>query len=292
MEKVDNKFFNVEVNDEIENYQKELYNKIFNSEYYPILIEQGWKNEEIFNNVTKFKEYIDDLALAKKIKTYSDCVKYNKYQRVVLTLRNNVIEREYVPLKPYADYISYLSHFERRDFNDELINANWSNLKSKVKRSIVENLKQGKRIYLTGAIRSGRTYTAAAVMNAKYTKKDSKIAFVNTPNLISELNNEFFKNKQEFNEDMNLYSTIEILVLDDFGSEYKNEIVRDMMILPILKARATHNLVTVFTSDYSTAEVGQLYSFTRTTDIVGKQLKELLNSQCGEAIVVNEISVY
>lgn len=291
MDKIDNKLFNIEANSEIEEYQKELYNKIFNSKYYPLLMGQGWKNEEIYNNVTKFKEYIDDLVLSKKIKTYADCVKYNKFQRVVLTLRNNVIEREYVPLKPYADYILYLSHFERRDFNDELIHANWASLRPNVERAIRENIKQNRRIYLTGAIRSGRTYSAAALIN-KYTKKDVKIAFANTPKLISELNDEFFKNKQEFNEDMDLYSTIDILVLDDFGSEYKNEIVRDMMILPILKTRATNGLLTIFTSDYSIADVAQLYSFTRTPDIVGKQLKELLNSKCGEAITVNKISVY
>ena len=292
MNKVDNKFFNVVVNDEIEEYQKELYNKIFNSEYYPLLMEQGWTNEEIFNNVTKFNEYISDLELSKKIKTYSDCIKYNKFQRVILTLKNQVIEREYIPLKPYADHVKYLSHFERRDFNDELINANWANLKQGVKKYIAEHLKQNKWIYLTGPIRSGRTYSAAALINKQYVKKDEKIAFVNTPKLITELNNEFFKNKLEFNEDLNLYSTIDVLVLDDFGSEYKNEIVRDMMILPILRARATNDLVTIFTSDYSINEVGQLYSFTRTTDIVGKQLKELLTSKCDKAMMVNDISVY
>lgn len=292
MEKVQNKIINLNKSESLEEYQKELYNQIFNSKYYPLLVKQGWTNEEIFENVTKFSDYIEDLEISSKIKTYEDCLKYNKFQRVVLVLRNDVIDMEYVPLKPCIERAQYLTHFIRKDFSEELNNAKWDKLKSGVKKAIISLLKEGKWIYLTGAMRSGRTYSATALINAKYVKQDGKIAFANTPKLISEINNEYFKDRASYNEDIEIYSNVPVLVLDDFGSEYKNEIVRDMILFPILKERAAKNLLTIFTSDYSINEVASLYSFSNASNIISKQLKEMLSAKCGKAIVVNEISVY
>ena len=77
MEIFDKKVIKVSNND-LDEYSNELFNKVLNSKYYGLLVEEGWTNEEIKRNISKFNDYVSDLELTEKIKTYDDCVKYNK----------------------------------------------------------------------------------------------------------------------------------------------------------------------------------------------------------------------
>ena len=84
-----------------------------------------------------------------------------------------------------------------------------------------------------------------------------------------------------------------VVVFDDFGSEYKNELIRDNIIIPILKNRAKQNKITIFTSDFSLKEIQQLYSFSRSgNDIMANQLRAILDSKIEKTIPINKVSLY
>ena len=124
-------------------------------------------------------------------------------------------------------------------------------------------------------------------------EKYAPIAFLNTPVRIKELNDLYFKNKSEFSETLEAYSNMSVVVFDDFGSEYKNELIRDNIIIPILKNRAKQNKITIFTSDFSLKEIQQLYSFSRSgNDIMANQLRAILDSKIEKTIPINKVSLY
>lgn len=281
-------------NDSLKEYQKEVYTAIINDDDYPILVKEGYSNQEIFDNVMKFKEYLEDIKKARKIKTYEDCKKYNMTQRLILIRNGKIIERDYIPLEPYLKHCDYLYSFFERDFDEKFEKAKFEDVPVGPRNVIFKELKEGNWIYLSGPLRSGRTYSAIATINKFFAnEKYSPIGFLNTPLRVKELNDLYFKNKTEFKETLEAYSNMSVLVLDDFGSEYKNELIRDNIVIPILKNRAKLNLITIFTSDFNLKEIQQLYSFSRSgNDIMANQLRSILDSKIKGTIKINNVSLY
>lgn len=291
MEKV---HLNFEIsNNDLEDYKKELYGKILNSEYFEILIKEGFTKEEIFNNVSKFNDYINDCEISKKIKTYADCVAFNKFDRLVLRKEGNIIERDFEPLEPYKKHLEFLKKFIVKDFPDELDDAYFLNVRQGVKKSISEKIKSNKWVYLYGAIRSGRTYAAVSVINRKYINEIDSIAFLNCPKRFKELLDLYFNDRVYFNEVFESYVNADYLVLDDFGSEYKNEALRDSILIPLLKERILNDRLTTFTSDFKLSEITELYSFSKSgSNILVKQFIDLLKSKIDKEILVSNLSLY
>ena len=152
-------------NNDLKEYSNTLYNEIQNDKFFSRVKEEGWTDLEIKNNVTKFKEYLADMHKAEEIKTYEDCLKNNMTSRLVLVRNRNIIERSYEPLKPYQDYIDYISKFFYADFGDLPHDASFNNVIKRIKSSLGRNYKSNKWAYLSGTLRSGRSYAALAFLN-------------------------------------------------------------------------------------------------------------------------------
>lgn len=290
MEKIKSNL-NISTND-LKEYAKELYNQILNDEFYHVLVEEGWNQEEIFNNVTKFKEYLDDMHKAQNIKTFEDCLKYNMTQRLILVRNGKFIDRDYITLLPFKEYTEYLERFVARDFGSLPTDANLDKCMKKLKNGILGEFKKNKWVYLYGVQRSGRSYAALAFLNYIYKKRKDKkptFAFIDTIYRFKFLNDLYFKDRTYFNELINSYSEVDFLVLDNFGSEFKNEIIRDTILYPIIKTRLTNSKTTIFTSDFLLDEVKALYTFSKRNrpDYINDQLFEALNKTVSQLEVSN-----
>lgn len=280
-------------NNDLEDYKKELYGKIINSDYFEQFIKSGFTKEDIFNNVSKFNDYINDDKTCKKIKTYSDCVNFNKFDRLILKKQGDIIERDFEPLEPYKLHLEFLKKFIVKDFSDELDDASFPNVKQGVKKVINDKIKAKKWIYLYGAMRSGRTYTAVSLITQKYIKEVNTIAFINCPKRFKELLDLYFNDRVYFNEIFESYANADYLVLDDFGSEYKNEVVRDSILIPLLKSRILNDKLTTFTSDFTLTKISELYSFSKNgSSIMINQFIDLLKSKIDKEILVSNLSLY
>ena len=119
------------------------------------------------------------------------------------------------------------------------------------------------------------------------------VCFLNSTIRLRELNDlGYGKKKEEFDKKLELYCNIPILVLDDFGNEFKTDFVRDAILFPILSARAGKRLLTIFTSDFLIEEVETLYSNTKAGAIRAKQIARLIKSMSGEEVNLGDISIY
>ena len=119
------------------------------------------------------------------------------------------------------------------------------------------------------------------------------ICYLNSTLRLRELNDlGYGKKKEEFDRKLELYSNVPILVLDDFGNEFKTDFVRDAILFPILSTRAGKRLLTIFTSDFTISDVETLYSNTKAGAIRAKQIARLIQSMCKEEINLGDISIY
>ena len=84
------------------------------------------------------------------------------------------------------------------------------------------------------------------------------------------------KNIDSFNDLLTEIKEVDLLVIDDFGNEHKNEIIRDMIVFPLLNERMKNNKLTCFTSPYSLSDLVSMYSLKEIRSPKANQLKEII----------------
>ena len=205
-----------------------------------------------------------------------------------------------VPCKELLKDVTFKKQFVVRDFEEDWLDSSLRSIdrtsgrnKAMVKYHDFIKNKQASWIYLTGSKNSGRSYFAAALIVDAARKNRGPVCFLNSTLRLREINDlGYGKKKEEFDKKLELYSNIPILVLDDFGNEFKNDFVRDAILFPILSTRASKRLLTIFTSDFTISDIEALYSNTKAGAIRAKQIAKLIQSMCDEEISLGDISIY
>ena len=116
--------------------------------------------------------------------------------------------------------------------------------------------------------------------------------FINASKRFKELNDYNYKDSVKFDNFLRNYSTCPILIIDDFGNEVKNDVVRDGVLLQILNARASKRLFTIFTSDFSIDEIVDLYSTSKAATPRANQIGKIIKGFAKEEINLGDISLY
>lgn len=116
----------------------------------------------------------------------------------------------------------------------------------------------GKGLYFYSRLRgTGKTRLAASVGNAIIKTYLKSVRFITTSNLLNSIKSTF-ENSSSFVDTyttlINDFKNIDILIIDDIGSERASEWV-DEMFYNIINDRMTSKKVTIFTSNYSIEEL-------------------------------------
>lgn len=241
----------------------------------------------IRNNVATIMSCKDDLDYCKKCPGFENCNKTHRHYKFLLNYNGRLIGRNLVPchLKIEDDRRNNL--YAVRDFVPSWRFINISNEHNEIdsvgrgelfKRFTDVYIKQEGWIYISGTHRSGKSYLAAAILNNLIENMHGKGAFLNYPMRVSQLQDFTYSNKQDFDELVKLYSTVDYLVLDNFGNEYKSEYVRDSITLAILNERARRGLITIFTSEFNFDDIANMYALNSAGRTRGKQILNLLTS--------------
>lgn len=130
---------------------------------------------------------------------------------------------------------------------DSVLEANISNYsvntlnRKKIYDELVEfvknynQVKKNPGLYLYGAPSSGKTYTLACLAN-ELTRNGIPYLFVYFPSLVVDLKN--MRGTPKFTSLLNRLKEIDVLMLDDFGSENMTPWLRDEILSPIITYRA------------------------------------------------------
>ncbi len=255
--------------------------------------------DKIKKYIVKINDFVDDVNYCKKCPGTAKCKKNNPLLVTGITYVNGVVDRNLSPCSKILSEMEYEKQFYFKDFDDDKRLANLRTLDKSAQRNIallkVKDFIMGKSskwVFLNGSRGTGRSYLATAVSNEIANKKMGPIAFINASLRFKELNDFSYSNKQEFEKVMNTLSNCPLLVIDDFGNEFKNDFIRDGVVFQILSNRASKHLMTIITSDFTIDELVILYSTYKAGAIRAKQIGNILKDNCGEEINLGKISIY
>ena len=249
--------------------------------------------EAIYENIAKVYDFVSDLNYCKNCPGIKKCSKNNPMLCTKIVYTHGQVEREFIKR------VAFERTFQVRDFDEDWLDVKLLEIdrnKGRNSAAKVYNnyLKNGVNdwLYLKGMKNSGRSYFAAAIVVDAAKHNKGPIAYLNSSLRIKDLYDISSKAKERFQKDLDFYSNVPILVLDDFGNEYKNDYVRDAIVFQILSNRASKRLFTIFTSDFSLEEIEILYSTSKAGQIRAKQIVNLIKSMAKEEISLGEISIY
>jgi primosomal protein DnaI len=205
---------------------------------------------------------------------------------------NGLLQREYSPCDLYMAKERLLQGYLYRDFPEEWLTSMPASLgrSTRVKEALGTMVLAAKNpeqpwAYFTGAMGSGRSFLLATYANL-LVSQGNRVAFINANKRFDELKGMAISARGLFEKKMAELESCYLLVIDDFGSEFKSDYVRDQIVLPLLNERAKNNRLTFFASDYTPDEIQTLYSNDKTAAIYAKSLVNLIRSHIGKVSVV------
>ena len=259
----------------------------------------GIPEEKIDESLIKIHDFVNDLKYCLNCPGMDKCQKTNPLLKVNLVYTHGFIERELTPCDKMLQKVEIQSRFKVHDFDNEWLDNDITKLdktrgRAQALKKYLDYTKDlsDSWIFLTGEQNTGRSYFAAslALDLARRTKGD--ICYINAPLRFKELSDFSLKNKNKYQEVLDLYCNAVLLVIDDFGSEFKNDFTRDAILMQIITKRSAKKLLTIFTSDYTIDELETLYSPNKIAAIQANRIFKIIRNESQGEISLGELSLY
>ena len=264
--------------------------------------ELGMSQEDMENNVVKIYDFVRDINYCRNCPGLKKCTKDNAYLNSKVTFANGIVETQLIPCRALLKRVSFERQFLVQDFPDDWLDVTMADIdKTKERKTAIDMyLKYVKDvesnwIYLTGGIGSGKSYFAAAMaidLAKRGLKGKVPICFINSAKRILELSDLNKKNNDEFKKRLEQYSTVPVLVIDDFGHEFKNDFTRDAIVHEIISLRCNKKLFTIFTSNFTLDDIEVLYATSNAGAIMSKQMVKTIKAMCSKEVDLGDLPLY
>ncbi len=254
---------------------------MFDIEYDEISKELEEKFEEKLKD-TQFKLLVDELSLddlhldiasleqaiteanncsvCKSLSTCNNLIKGHKY---IVTNSNNQLSEQYLICDKMLDieYLNNIYLFGKEQSEIETAGEFYRDEKrikilTYFEKALEANLKC-KGMYLHGSFGTGKSYMMSVFIK-KLAKEGYKCGIAYFPELLVQIRRGY--NNYEQHDILETVKNLDVLVLDDIGSEKVTEWSRDEVLGTILQYRMEHNLFTCFTSNYNIKQLQSQYS--------------------------------
>lgn len=254
-------------------------------------------NEEVLNNISKFSKVLNDRSVCENCQSLKHCEKYPKGKCLDLEFdeENRLINLVYLDCDREAIHQEYDKQYLIKDFPyeyleyefNEIANPDYidcrKNMIAYLTEIIIKDLKKG--IFLTGSRRCGKTFALSVFSKSFIKKYHRSVAFVDSSKIFKNLNDLYFSNKEEMEQLFDTLCDVDLLIIDDFGNEFKNEYIRDLIVYPLLNTRLINNKLTCFSSSYTINEICQMYQLRERESPKARLLKEVISELTKETSV-------
>ncbi len=265
------------------------WKKFINEHKKEIPLPSNLTDELIDTYFDKVYDYMQSYLYCLKCPGKDRCNKEEPRTCASLSVYCGVVEENISPCKEMINDYIFQRQYEIADFPDFYYDATMRNIDKSTPRAeaLRRTLQSHEWTYIQGPSRSGKSYLAAAITNEFALKSEGPIYFLDSKERIKEVASAKRYDQEDLIKE---YSQCNILVLDNFGSEYVNDYIRDSIVIPILEFRSTHDLITIFTSQYSIEEAIHHYE---TRSDAGrenaKRLRTILKDNCFREIVLTNL---
>ena len=300
VEKLKVKNLNIKSDDSLIEQMKEALHACEGA--YKFLKSLGMSDQVMEENITKIYDFVRDVNYCRKCPGIKKCKKDNAYLNTKITYTYGVVDTQLIPCKEILKRVSFERQFLVRDFPDEWLDVVMGDIdKSKPKAEAGDTYMKYLRnedtswIYLKGGIGSGKSYFAAALsidLAKRTIKGKCPICFINSAQRFLELSDLNKQKSDDFKKKLELYSTVPVLIIDDFGHGSRNDFIRDAIINEIITTRCNKKLFTIFTSNFTLDEIEVLYSTTNAGAIMSKQIVKTIRMMCKKEIDLGDLKLY
>lgn len=300
MEKLDPKNYLNESID-MKEYIDQLVNDLRNDiEIYEQIKKLNLTVKEVRDNIAKLSEFKDDYHYCKACPGIDKCNKQIPHLKTCVLKDNNYITLTYEPCEKIVEKINHDARYLYSDFPYEWKYTSTKTLDLSEKRrpvikefSKIINGESSRWLYVLANHKVGKSFMMVSLVNDFMAIYKGQVAVINAPKRIKELIDLSYLDKEEFSRRLLELENVTLLLIDDFGEEYKNEYIRDTLIIPLLSEREHKNLMTFFTSEFSISEIQKMYSIgANSGDIRGKQLYRILKEMCTKEFDITGASIY
>lgn len=288
MDKID--ITNYIVDTDLKKQIKSLEAKIKeDTEVFELIKSWGVNDKLLLNNISKFSDFQEDYNYCKKCPGFDKCEKSNPHMSLSLDIDGNYVSRNYSPCKIITARIVKNSLYLYSDFPEQWKEVSYDAIDKPVTRvkiayqfsKIIDGTSKN-WFYLYGPAKSGKSYFSAVLMNEYITKTKQQAAYIDITKRMKQLADLYYSDKNNYEKMFNNLANVSLLIIDNFGSEYKNEFTRDSILIPLLRERSNSNLVTIFVSGFSLDYSGieRLYSLNEwgNSSIVAHSLLDLIKA--------------
>mgnify|MGYP002523717353 CR=1 FL=1 len=299
MEKLDPKGFMPDV--DMKAYINQLVNELRSDlEVYEQIKKLNLTVGEVKDNIARLTDYRMDYNYCKNCPGIEKCNKEIPHLSIDLIKEGKFINVTYKPCHKLMEKIRIDSHYLYDDFPQEWKTSSVKTLDlTEKRRPIIKeflkilNNESSRWIYVIGNHKVGKSFLLVTLANEFVNSNLGTVAIINAPQRIKELADLSYQNKDEFAQTMLALSKVPLLVIDDFGEEYKSEYIRDTIVIPLLSEREHQNLLTFFTSEFSISDIQQMYSIGQASGAIrGKQLARLLKDMATKEYDLSGVSLY
>ena len=256
--------------------------------------------KQVKENIGKLADYQEDFNICKKCPGFDKCPKATKHISTYIYKDGSYLTTRSEPCKKMMDRMKIDARYLINDFPDE-----WKKSTTKKVNRLDDRLeilndfadgilkKKSKRwLYVKGNHKVGKSFVLVSFAN-DYAKKFGKVAVINATKRFKELSDIVFSNKERFKNYFEALVSVPLLVIDDFGEEYKSELIRDQIVMPLLAERARNDRLTFFSSLFSIKEIQRMYSVGKSGGFIrAKQLALLLTDMCESEYDLTGVSLY
>lgn len=247
----------------------------------------GIPEDKVKLYIVKIYDFVDDINHCKKCPGVKNCKKNNPLLCTKLNYEHGVVDRELVPCNKILESVKIESKFIFKDYDEKFNNVVIADIDDaiKAKKDIIMSYyayhqgKSDKWIFIKGEASVGKSMVAAALANSFARDKEGEVGFINTAFRFREMTDYAYNDKELFEDMIDSMSNCPFLVIDGLGNEYKTDFVRDGILYRILSSRASKNLMTVITSDFSIDDIVDLYDTSRAAGIRARQMGKIIKSR-------------
>ena len=269
------------------------------SEVYSKIAELKLTKAEVKTDLPTLIEYQDDFHICASCPGLENCPKARSGYKMELTRERGKLHQNFYPcdLKVKADIEA--NKYVKRDFPDEWVGLRMrkidksSSTRNPLIRAMAMDEKGDSRwLYVYGNEKSGKSFVLACFANS-YAEKNPGVAFINTKTVFEELKSQSidFKGKAKFARNMELLSSVPLLVFDDFGLEYKTAYVFNNILSPLIKKRDEAGLLTAFASPYQLEEALRGYKYKAGKENV-EALLQIIKGRTKSAFDISGLPLY
>ena len=280
---------------------EELVNALkADKDVYESLKPLGLTNKEVRDNIGKLADYQEDFNVCKNCPGFDKCPKKTPHISTYVYKDGSYLTTRSEPCKKLIEEMALDSKYVAKDFPQEWKKSVLKNLDlSENRRPLIKefvNIVKGKShkwLFVKGNHKVGKSFVLVTFANEFVALGLGQVAVINATKQFKNLADIAYSDKETFKKTVDLLSNVPLLVIDDFGQEYKNELIRDQIVLAILNERAHQDKPTFFSSEFTISEIQSLYSIGRNGgSIRGKQLGNLLKDMCEKEFDLTGASIY